>query len=122
MAIQAIGAASSTVTFFRSLGGTVGVSVLGAVLARQVQDQVAQGMAAAGLSGEAGAQSTAGKEIVQVAYGDATAHIFLISAAAAALAVVAAVLLRPVRLRSSLDLPDKPGGVAESRPAEVTAD
>ncbi|MEV6592570.1 MFS transporter [Streptomyces acidicola] len=119
--LKDIGAASSTVTFFRSLGGTVGVSVLGALLARQVQDQVARDMASAGLSGEAGAQTAAAKEIVRVAYGDATAHIFLISAAAAALAVVAAVLLKPVRLRSSLDLPDKTEG-ADSRPVEVAAD
>ncbi|MFC4499480.1 MULTISPECIES: MFS transporter [Streptomyces] len=84
--LKDIGAASSTVSFFRSLGGTIGVSVLGAVLARQVHDQVAQG------------------EDVRVAYGDATAHIFLLSAAAAVLAVVAAVLLKPVSLRSSLDL------------------
>jgi EmrB/QacA subfamily drug resistance transporter len=123
--LKDIGAASSTVTFFRSLGGTVGVSVLGAVLARQVQDQVARDMASAGLSvgagGTGGAESPAVREIVQVAYGDATGHIFLLSAAAAALAVVAAVLLKPVRLRSSLDLSDEPEGAA-SRPAEVAAD
>lgn len=107
--LKDIGAVSSTVSFFRSLGGTIGVSVLGAVLARHVQDQVARGMATAGLSGQGGAadgaaQSPAVQEIIRVAYGDATAQVFLLSAAAAVLAVVAAVLLKPVSLRSSLDL------------------
>jgi EmrB/QacA subfamily drug resistance transporter len=84
--LKDIGAASSTVSFFRSLGGTIGVTVLGAVLARQVADQATQGRAAA--------------------YGDATGHIFLIGAVVAALSILAALLLKPVALRTSLDLPD----------------
>jgi MFS family permease len=80
-----IGAASATVSFFRSLGGTIGVTVLGAVLARQV----------------------AGAGDVRAAYGDATGHIFLICAAVAAVSVLAALLLKPVSLRTSLDVPEK---------------
>ncbi len=38
-----LGAATSTVTFFRSLGGASGVSVLGAVLSSHVSDLIAQG-------------------------------------------------------------------------------
>ncbi|MEW1824198.1 MFS transporter [Streptomyces sp. NPDC088196] len=115
--LKDIGAASSTVSFFRSLGGTIGVSVLGAVLARHVQDQIAHGLASAGLrtSGattDIAAQPAAVQEIIRVAYGDATAQIFLLSAAAAVLAVVAAILLKPVSLRSSLDLTEKSGGAA----------
>ncbi|GAA2559614.1 MDR family MFS transporter [Winogradskya consettensis] len=83
-----IGAASSTVAFFRSLGGTIGVAVLGAVLARQVASSTAAGASPA------------------TAFGDATGQVFLISAAVAALGIVAAVLLRPVTLRTSLDVPD----------------
>jgi MFS family permease len=75
-----IGAASSTVTFFRSMGGTVGVAVLGAILARQVSTHAAEG--------------------VPAAYGAATGHIFLICAGVAALSIVAAILLKPVTLRS----------------------
>lgn len=113
--LKDIGAASSTVSFFRSLGGTIGVSVLGAVLARHVHDQVAQGMASAGLSGRGGAadgaaQTPAVQAIIRVAYGDATAQVFLLSAAAAVLALVAAALLKPVSLRSSLDLQRPPAG------------
>ncbi|RKS93249.1 EmrB/QacA subfamily drug resistance transporter [Microbacterium sp. AG790] len=39
---EEIGVASSGVTFFRSLGGTIGVSVMGAALAARVVDLVAQ--------------------------------------------------------------------------------
>ena len=38
-----LGAASSAVAFFRSLGGTIGVSVLGAVLTTRVGDLIADG-------------------------------------------------------------------------------
>ncbi|MFJ9243708.1 MFS transporter [Streptomyces sp. NPDC101776] len=115
--LKDIGAASSTVSFFRSLGGTIGVSVLGAVLARHVQDQIAHGLASTGLRTtgavtDIGAQPAAVQEIIRVAYGDATAQIFLLSAGAAVLAVVAAILLKPVSLRSSLDLTEEREGTA----------
>ncbi|MEH0971858.1 MDR family MFS transporter [Micromonospora sp. CPCC 205546] len=125
VSLRDIGAASSTVAFFRSLGGTIGVSVLGAVLARRVSDQITADLAAAGVptSGDAGAGSlnldampAAVQQIVRAAYGDATGHIFLISAAIAVVGVIAAVLLKPVALRSSLDLPDP------ARSAAVAAD
>ncbi|MEV4466147.1 MDR family MFS transporter [Micromonospora echinofusca] len=115
VSLRDIGTASSTVAFFRSLGGTIGVSVLGAVLARRVTDQITTDLSAAGIptSGSAGAGSlnldampAAVQQIVRAAYGDATGHIFLISAAIAVVGVIAAVLLKPVGLRSSLDLPD----------------
>jgi EmrB/QacA subfamily drug resistance transporter len=82
--LKDIGAASSTVSFFRSLGGTIGVSVLGAVLARQV----------------------AGAGNLRAAYGDATGLIFLICAVVGAVSIVAALLLKPVALRTSLDIPE----------------
>ncbi|MFJ7213418.1 MFS transporter [Amycolatopsis sp. NPDC098790] len=88
VSLRDVGAASATVSFFRSLGGTIGVAVLGAVLARQVAEQTAHG---------AGAAS---------AYGTATGHIFAISAGVALLGVLAAVLLKPISLRTSLDRAD----------------
>jgi EmrB/QacA subfamily drug resistance transporter len=84
-----IGAASATVSFFRSLGGTIGVTVLGAVLARQVAGHTAGGMP------------------VPAAYGEATGTVFAISAGVALLGVVAAVLLKPVSLRTSLDVSEE---------------
>ena len=95
VALSDIGAASATVVFFRSLGGTVGVAVLGAVLARQVGAGTAVGVPAA------------------TAYGDATGHVFLISAAVAVVGVVAALLLKPITLRTNVD--------ARKPPAETTS-
>ena len=125
VALKDIGAASSSVAFFRSLGGTIGVSVLGAVLARQVTDQITHDLAAAGIPATGGgggsnlnlaALPPVVQNIVRSAYGDATGHIFLISAGIAVVGVIAAVLLRPVTLRSSLDLPE------ELKSAAVAAD
>ncbi|MCZ0915230.1 MDR family MFS transporter, partial [Gordonia amicalis] len=45
-----LGAATSTVTFFRSLGGAAGVSVLGAVLSSHVTDLIGQGLRAIGIT------------------------------------------------------------------------
>lgn len=121
VALRDIGAASSTVAFFRSLGGTIGVSVLGAVLARRVTDRITHDLAAAGIpTSGGGGGSTLNldalpapvQEIVRAAYGDATGHIFLISAAIAVVGIIAALLLKPVMLRSSLDLPDTGRSVA----------
>ncbi|GAA3464839.1 MDR family MFS transporter [Saccharothrix longispora] len=110
--LKDIGAASSTVAFFRSLGGTIGVSVLGAVLARRVEDAITRDLTAAGIPATGGgggslniaALPDAVQHIVRAAYGDATGHIFLISAGIAVVGVIAALLLKPVKLRSSLDL------------------
>jgi EmrB/QacA subfamily drug resistance transporter len=123
--LKDIGAASSTVAFFRSLGGTIGVSVLGAVLARRVSDQITRDLTAAGIptSGSAAGGSLnmdvlpePVRNIVRAAYGDATGHIFIISAAIAVVGIIAALLLKPVKLRSSIDLPDP------ARSAAVGAD
>ena len=46
VAANDLGAASSAVAFFRSLGGTIGVSVLGAVLSSRVGDLITRGLAA----------------------------------------------------------------------------
>jgi S-(hydroxymethyl)glutathione dehydrogenase/alcohol dehydrogenase len=92
--LEDIGAASSTVTFFRSLGGTVGVAVLGAILARNVAGRIARDGHSAG--------------VVRDAYGNATGLIFLVCAAVATLSIVAAVLLKPVTLRSAAASTDQP--------------
>jgi len=122
--LKDIGAASSTVAFFRSLGGTVGVSVLGAVLAHRVTGSITTQLAAAGVpaggSGETSslnlsALPTAIQHIVRAAYGDATGHIFLISAIIAVVGVVAAAFLKTPTLRTTVDLSSP---VAEAPAAE----
>ncbi len=113
--LREIGAASGAVTFFRSLGGTVGVSVLGAILANRVAAHITEGLAKAGIPvterAARGSLNLAAlpepvKAIVRAAYGDATGHIFLISAGITVVGLVAAAFLRPAVLRDSLDLPE----------------
>ena len=109
--LSELGAASATVTFFRSLGGTIGVSVLGAVLANRVATDLSAALhVPAGQStGDTSALNLNAlppqvQTVVHTVYGDATAHIFLISAAVAVVGVIAALLLKPITLRSTIDL------------------
>jgi len=106
-----LGAASSTVTFFRSLGGTVGVSVLGAVLASRVASLTTEGLGAAGVAvpeGGSGDVSIASLndlppalgDIVRAAYGDGTATIFLVAGALAVISAIAIAFIKEVPLRT----------------------
>jgi MFS family permease len=112
--LSELGAASATVTFFRSLGGTIGVSVLGAVLANRVTADLSAALhVPAGQStGSTSALNLKAlppqvQTIVHTVYGDATAHIFLISAAVGVVGVIAALLLKPITLRTTIDLETK---------------
>ncbi|MBB2743636.1 UNVERIFIED_ORG: MFS family permease [Microbispora rosea subsp. rosea] len=111
--LRELGAASGAVTFFRSLGGTIGVSILGAVLANRVTENIVAGLAKAGIrpTGSQGggtlnikAMPEPIRTIVRAAYGDATGHIFLISACIAVVGILAVLFLPQVRLRDSVDL------------------
>ncbi|MEJ8281649.1 MFS transporter [Pseudonocardia spirodelae] len=121
VAMRHMGAASSTVTFFRSLGGSAGVAGLGALLASVVGSRTASGLAAAGIEGGAvgGGQvpnlarlPEPVRSIVMESYGHATAMIFLVAAPLAFLALVAILALREVPLRDTLDI-ERPAGGAE---------
>ena len=114
VSLRDIGAASSTVAFFRSLGGTIGVSVLGAVLAQRVADSMTEQLTAMGVPASAAGGGSGSldldslseqmRHVVRAAYGDATGHIFLISAGVAVVGVIAAIAMRPTTLRSTVDL------------------
>jgi hypothetical protein len=116
-----MGAASSVVAFFRSLGGSAGIAALGAVLAHQVADAVAAGLApilranpelAAQFShqkGEVPDLSTLPgpvRAVFESAFGDATGHIFLVALPFAIGALVAVLLIKEVPLRTTLDSQD----------------
>ncbi|SDP63843.1 drug resistance transporter, EmrB/QacA subfamily [Pedococcus dokdonensis] len=118
--VSNIGAASATIAFFRTLGGAIGVSVLGAVLANGVRDNITAGLAALGPKAAAAAQSGGGTgtldlkdmpapiaDIVRAAYGDATGHIFLISAVFAAVALLAVLFVKEVPLRTTVSMADE---------------
>jgi len=110
--LRDLGSASASVTFFRSLGGTIGVSVLGAVLANRVTADLTTAFGGHGLTqgdGQTSALNLAAlppevQQVVRMVYGDATAHIFIIAAGAALVGLIAALLLKPVTLRNTIDL------------------
>lgn len=110
---EEIGVASSGVTFFRSLGGTIGVSVMGAALATRVTELVTAarddiGAAVAGLGDQAGywaeqlssgtlPKVSAMPEALQVIFEDVYAqgisHSFLIAVPFAVLSLLAILFL-----------------------------
>ncbi|TLW95324.1 MFS transporter [Saccharomonospora piscinae] len=123
-----VGAATATVTFFRTLGGATGVSALGAVLGARVSDLVSEALAARGLPAAGGLGSGSGnldvdalpgpvQDIVRAAYGDAMGTLFLITAGAAVVTVLAVAFVRETPLRDTLDLDDTATAPAPRRPA-----
>ncbi|MEU0092632.1 MFS transporter [Kribbella sp. NPDC006257] len=129
--VSEVGAASASVTFFRSLGGAVGVSVLGAVLATRVTDLITANLRDLGPAGaQAGQalQSGSGTSVLDVgalppqlativrhAYGDATGRIFLIAAAAAVVSLLSVLFIREVPLRRTVAMA---GGVPDGAVGE----
>lgn len=106
-----MGAASSMVAFFRSLGGSIGVAVLGAMLSHQVAHQVADGYVAARRPPTVPADSHAVPDIPalpgweqsiwETAFGSSFGHIFLVAVPFAMVALVCVILIREVPLRTS---------------------
>jgi EmrB/QacA subfamily drug resistance transporter len=118
-----IGTASASVAFFRSVGGAIGVSVLGAVLGNRVKELVVEGLATAGIkvpAGSAGASMDLKdmpapiRDIMRAAYGDAIAEVFLISAIIGLVALVAILFIKERPLRRTVDV--------RPEPAEQTGD
>ena len=108
-----IGTASASVAFFRSVGGAIGVAVLGAVLANRVSGLAADGLAAVGIPVPAGGAGSSMdlahmpepvREIMRAAYGDATAEVFLVSAAVTVVALVAVLFIKEKPLRRTVDI------------------
>ena len=118
VAMSEMGAASSTVAFFRSLGGAAGVAALGALLSTQVTTSISQGLGALGLP--ASATGSAGqipnlatlpepvRGVIENAYGDAIANVFLAASPLALVALVAVLFLREVPLRTTIDVEEVP--------------
>jgi len=108
--VTQVGSASAAVAFFRSLGGAVGVSVLGAILANQVKHDVSGKLAAIGVPSDGGSGSLLNLKdmpapvvnIVQSAYGDATGFVFMIAAVISVVSLATALLIKEVPLRTTV--------------------
>ncbi|MFD0375217.1 MDR family MFS transporter [Streptomyces sp. NPDC127112] len=137
VAPEDLGAASSVVTFFRSLGGAMGVSALGAVMANRVTHYVKDGLAALGPKAAAlGHGGTGGggipdldklpaplRQVMESAYGHGVGDVFLYAAPSALLGLVLVLFIKEVALKSkpavhAPDAPDAEG--APGVPAQAT--
>ncbi len=110
---EQLGAASSNVAFFRSLGGTIGVSVMGSILGTKVTDLMAdrqhdlqvaiaklgqKGMEIAqtlqsGTLPEVGKLPVGIRTIIEAVYGQAVADIFLVAVPLAIVTIIAILFL-----------------------------
>jgi EmrB/QacA subfamily drug resistance transporter len=113
--IRDMGAATAVVTFFRSLGGAVGVAALGAVLGSRVTTLVTDGLSRIGVPmsamGDAatsvpapGSLPPAIRAVVEHAYGKGVAELFLVSVPLGLVAVIAIAFMpaKPLGTRSGL--------------------
>lgn len=124
-----LGSASSTVTFFRSLGGAMGVSALGAVMAHRITDYAKDGIADLGpkYASLASGSSSSGsipdmdklpaplRTVMESAYGHGIADVFLIAGALALLAFLITLFIKEVPLRTK-------GAMAQAADSDSIAD
>jgi MFS family permease len=131
-----MGAASSVVSFFRSLGGSIGVSVLGALLTHHVSSQVATGgaeLVAQGVQPPAQQQAVGGipdlsalptpwRNLYEQAFGSGIGSIFTVAAPFAIIALLCVLFIKETPLRSSLDLDDASTPAAADTDTETGVD
>ncbi|MFE1878271.1 MFS transporter [Streptomyces diastatochromogenes] len=123
-----LGSASSTVTFFRSLGGAVGVSALGAVMSHRITHYVTDGISAlspkyqAALAGSSSTDSIPDMDklpvplrtLLESAYGHGIADVFFIAGCLAAVAFLITLFIKEVPLKTK-------GALAQAAEGETPA-
>ncbi|WP_407319289.1 MDR family MFS transporter [Isoptericola halotolerans] len=124
--VREMGAGTSGVAFFRSLGGAIGVSVLGAIMAARVRTDMADGLADLGVPASAVGESTgavpdlsqapdAVRSVVEQAYSNGITEIFLYAVPMAVVSLVAVLFIREVPLGRS-------SGIEQARDLGLTDD
>jgi hypothetical protein len=120
--LRDVGASTSTVTFFRSLGGTIGVAALGAMVTAQLETKINSGLTAMGISlpkgGSAQSLDVASMpapiaELVRASFGDVTGNVFKVSALLALVGTLAISAIREVPLRTSIMHPNTDAEVVD---------
>ena len=110
--VRNLGVATSAVTFFRSLGGTVGVAVMGSILGTAVADGIREGIAGLPPEQQLEAAQTLGggtipqisqlpdflRVIVESAYGTGVGYVFLAAVPLAIVTLVAVAFLPNISL------------------------
>ena len=114
-----LGVATSAVTFFRSLGGTIGVSVMGTILGTSVADQLKTSIATLPADQQASAaQAMAGgtipklaelpdalRVLVETAYGLGIGEVFLVGIPIAVVTLIAVIFLpnAPLGMQTAIE-------------------
>ncbi|MZE69261.1 MFS transporter [Streptomyces sp. SID5789] len=125
-----LGAASSTVTFFRSLGGAVGVSVLGSIMSSRISHYASDTIGQLSPQERAAAAKASGsgaipdmdmlphgiREWLESAYGHGIADIFLYVAPIALIGFLVTLFIKEVPLRTSGALAQAAEAAAEATP------
>ncbi|WP_174557422.1 MFS transporter [Nocardia vaccinii] len=120
---QELGVASSTVSFFRSLGGAIGVSALGALLGNRITHYMTDGLARIGVhavgSGDSlpklSALPAPIRGVVQDSYGHGVGDVFMYAAPCVLIAVIVILFIKEVPLRTS-NSQEPPTALAPSTP------
>lgn len=136
--LEDMGAASSVVAFFRSLGGSAGVAVLGTILSHDVKGNVSDGVRELAASGQLNrsdlerlSHSTGQipdlstlpgpfRTLYETAFGDAFGHIFLVATPFALAALVCILFIKEVPLRTTIQK-DVEVLETEGQPADTVA-
>ncbi|WP_257426777.1 MDR family MFS transporter [Nocardioides carbamazepini] len=135
VAMEDLGAASSVVAMFRSIGGSAGVAALGAVLAHQVTSGVKDGITSLAKAGKisqeqlAAMQHSTGdipkladlpapiRSVYEASFGEAVGHLFLVAAPFAVVAFLCILFIKEVPLRTT-NGPTGPTGATAPTVAE----
>lgn len=130
-----LGAASSVVTFFRSLGGAVGVSVLGSVMSTRISHYAQDTIGSLSPQEQAAAARTSGSGAIpdmdllppsirswlESAYGHGIADIFLYVTPVALLAFLVTLFIKEVPLRTTGALAQAAEASAATAPSAAPA-
>ncbi|MGV8885992.1 MAG: MDR family MFS transporter [Microbacteriaceae bacterium] len=133
--VRNLGVATSAVTFFRSLGGTIGVSVLGSVLGTVVAQQITDGVTKLSPANQLAAAKTLGdgtiphiadlpaaiRILVEGAYGTGVGQLFLYSVPLTIVTLIAVAFLpnKPLGMLNAVQLKNNS---AEHRDVEDAED
>lgn len=126
--VRQVGAVSAAIAFFRSLGGAVGVSILGAVLTNLVTGNMKDGLRSLGIDpsrmGSGGDTNLdisklpgAVQEVFHHAYADAFGPIFMIAAITSVVTFIAILVVKETPLRLTIGM-EKPAVPAADEPEQ----
>jgi hypothetical protein len=124
VSMKQMGVATSSVTFFRSMGGAIGASALGAILTARIAAEFPRYLPASALAsgGDKVSQLVQSPDALNAlkrsnpalhegiiqSYSHAIDRLFLVAAAVSVLSVIAAAFIKQVQLRGSNSSPAVP--------------